>query len=84
MRAIDREAYARQRFQRGAQRQIPNLHLRRLLPASVELPNGDSVGVVEPWRHPDEGGEITPEMAAMQARAEEVFLAVLVPGIRVE
>src|SRR5262245_12734257 len=43
--------------------------------ASVELPNGDSVGVVEPWRHPDEGGEITPEMAAMQAKAEEVFLA---------
>ena len=30
--------------------------------ASVELPNGDCVGVVEPWRHPDEGGEITPEM----------------------
>jgi hypothetical protein len=45
--------------------------------ASVELPNGDSVGVVEPWRHPDEGGEITPEMAAMQAKAEEVFLAIL-------
>ena len=33
--------------------------------------------MVEPWRHPDEGGEITPEMAAMQARAEEVFLAIL-------
>jgi hypothetical protein len=33
--------------------------------------------VVEPWRHPDEGGEITPEMAAMQARAEEMFLAIL-------
>jgi hypothetical protein len=32
-RAIDREACARQRFQRGAQRQIPNLHLRRPLPA---------------------------------------------------
>ena len=38
--------------------------------ASVELANGDCVGVVEPWRHPDEGGEITPEMAAMQAKAE--------------
>jgi hypothetical protein len=45
--------------------------------ASVELANGDCVGVVEPWRHPDEGGEITPEMAAMQARAEGVFLAIL-------
>ena len=45
--------------------------------ASVELPNGDSVGVVEPWRHPDEGGEITPEMVAAQARAEEVFLTIL-------
>jgi AAA domain/Bifunctional DNA primase/polymerase, N-terminal len=45
--------------------------------ASVELANGDYVGVVEPWRHPDEGGEITPEMAAMQAKAEEVFLAIL-------
>jgi hypothetical protein len=45
--------------------------------ASVELPNGDSVGVVEPWRHPDEGGEITPEMAALQARAEEIFMTIL-------
>ena len=45
--------------------------------ATVELPNGDCVGVVEPWRHPDEGGEITPEIAAMQAKAEEVFLAIL-------
>jgi hypothetical protein len=45
--------------------------------ASVELANGDCVGVVEPWRHPDDGGEITPEMAAMQATAEEVFLAIL-------
>jgi AAA domain/Bifunctional DNA primase/polymerase, N-terminal len=45
--------------------------------ASVELPNGDNVGVVEPWKHPDEGGEITPEMVAAQARAEEVFLAIL-------
>ena len=45
--------------------------------ASVELPNGDSVGVVEPWRHPDEGGEITPEMVAAPARAEEVFLTIL-------
>jgi hypothetical protein len=41
--------------------------------ASVELANGDCVGVVEPWRHPDEGGEITPEMAALQARADDVF-----------
>ena len=39
--------------------------------------NGDCVGVVEPWRHPDEGGEITPEMAALQARADDVFLATL-------
>ena len=45
--------------------------------ASVELANGDCVGVVEPWRHPDEGGEITPEMAAMQTKANEVFLAIL-------
>jgi hypothetical protein len=46
--------------------------------ASVELANGDCVGVVEPWRHPDEGGEITPEMAAAQAKAEAVFMAILV------
>ena len=45
--------------------------------ASVELANGDCVGVVEPWRHPDEGGEITPEMAALQAKADDVFLATL-------
>jgi RecA-family ATPase len=45
--------------------------------ASVELLNGDCVGVVEPWRHPDEGGEITAEMAALQAKADDVFLATL-------
>jgi hypothetical protein len=45
--------------------------------ASVELTNGDCVGVVEPWRHPDEGGEITPEMAAMRTKADGVFLAIL-------
>jgi hypothetical protein len=33
--------------------------------------------VVEPWRHPDEGGEITPEMVALQAKAEEVFLTIV-------
>jgi hypothetical protein len=50
--------------------------------ASVELPNGDCVGVVEPWRHPDEGGEITPEMAAMKARSKEVFIAILTASMR--
>ena len=45
--------------------------------ASVELANGDCVGVVEPWRHPDEGGEITREMAERQARTEEMFMAIL-------
>ena len=43
----------------------------------MELANGDCVGVVEPWRHPDEGGEITREMAERQARTEELFMAIL-------
>src|SRR5262249_58922763 len=45
--------------------------------ASVTLANGDNVGVVEPWRHPDETGEITPEMAAARAKAEALFLELL-------
>ena len=34
-------------------------------------------GVVEPWKHPEETGEITPEMAAANQKAESVFLLLL-------
>lgn len=44
--------------------------------ANVELPNGDEVGVVEPWDYPGQG-ERTPEMAAADQRAEQVFLLLL-------
>ena len=40
---------------------------------SVMIPNGDNVGVVEPWSHPDEGGGPTPEMIAARQKAESVF-----------
>jgi hypothetical protein len=44
---------------------------------SVMIPNGDNVGVVEPWSHPDEGGGPTPEMIAARQKAESVFLVIL-------
>jgi hypothetical protein len=43
---------------------------------SVELPNTDNVGVVEPWDFPGQG-TATPEKAAADQRAEQVFLALL-------
>jgi RecA-family ATPase len=43
---------------------------------SVELPNGDDVGVVAPWNYPGQG-EQTPERAAADQKADEVFLHLL-------
>jgi hypothetical protein len=43
---------------------------------SVELPNGDDVGVVAPWNFPGQG-EQTPEKAAADQKAEHVFLQLL-------
>ena len=43
---------------------------------SVELPNGDDVGVVAPWNFPGQG-EQTPEKAAADQKAERVFLQLL-------
>jgi hypothetical protein len=43
---------------------------------SVELPNGDDVGVVAPWNFPGQG-EHTPEKAAADQKAEHVFLQLL-------
>jgi hypothetical protein len=45
---------------------------------SVTIANGDNVGVVEPWSHPDEGGGPTPEMVAVSQKAEGLFLVILV------
>ena len=43
---------------------------------SVELANGDDVGVVAPWHFPGQG-ENTPEKAAADQKAEHVFLQLL-------
>jgi RecA-family ATPase len=43
---------------------------------NVDLPNTDSVGVVEPWDFPGQG-TATPEKAAADQRAEKVFLQLL-------
>jgi RecA-family ATPase len=43
---------------------------------SVELPNGDDVGVVAPWNFPGQG-EHTAEKAAADQKAEHVFLQLL-------
>jgi RecA-family ATPase len=43
---------------------------------SVELANGDDVGVVAPWNFPGQG-EQTPEKAAADQKAEHVFLQLL-------
>jgi RecA-family ATPase len=43
---------------------------------SVELPNGDDVGVVAPWNFPGQG-EQTPEKAAADQKAEQLFLQLL-------
>ena len=43
---------------------------------SVELLNGDDVGVVAPWNFPGQG-EQTPEKAAADHKAEHVFLQLL-------
>jgi hypothetical protein len=43
---------------------------------SVELANGDNIGVVEPWNDPGSGSE-NPEIAARQKAAEELFLVLL-------
>jgi hypothetical protein len=43
---------------------------------SVELANGDNIGVVEPWNAPGTGAE-NPEIAARQKACEELFLVFL-------
>jgi RecA-family ATPase len=43
---------------------------------SIELANGDDVGVVTPWNFPGQG-EHTPEKAAADLKAEQVFLQLL-------
>jgi hypothetical protein len=43
---------------------------------NVDLPNGDEVGVVEPWEFPGQGAQ-TPEKAAAEHKAEQLFLRLL-------
>jgi RecA-family ATPase len=43
---------------------------------SVELPNGDDVGVVTPWEFPGQG-ITTPEKVAAEHKAEGIFLTLL-------
>jgi RecA-family ATPase len=43
---------------------------------NVDLPNGDEVGVVVPWEFPGQGAS-TPEKAAAERKAEDMFLRLL-------
>ena len=40
---------------------------------NVEIANGDAVGVVAPWEFPGQG-QLTPERASADRKADEVFL----------
>jgi RecA-family ATPase len=44
---------------------------------SVDLPNGDGVGVVTPWLFPGQDGKPSPERLEAERKAEYVFLEVL-------
>jgi RecA-family ATPase len=44
---------------------------------NVTLPNGDEVGVMEPWQHPAGAGPDSPERRAMENQADEMFLMLL-------
>jgi RecA-family ATPase len=44
---------------------------------NVDLPNGDEVGVVVPWEFPGQGSAPSPEKAAAEHKAEEMFLRLL-------
>jgi len=44
---------------------------------NVDLPNGDSVGVVVPWLFPGQDGRQSPEKAEADQRAKHVFLEAL-------
>src|SRR5262249_19550037 len=45
--------------------------------ANITLPNGDEVGVMEPWQYPDSAGPPSPERAAAEKAAEDLFLTLL-------
>jgi hypothetical protein len=44
---------------------------------NVDLPNGDGVGVVTPWRFPGQDGTPSPERLEAERKAEHVFLEIL-------
>jgi hypothetical protein len=44
---------------------------------NVSLPNGDEVGVVEPWVYPGAPGPDTPARAAAEAQADNLFMVLL-------
>jgi hypothetical protein len=44
---------------------------------SIELANGDNIGVVEPWNAPNSSAEDNPEVAQRQKVVEELFLVFL-------
>jgi hypothetical protein len=45
--------------------------------ANVSLPNGDEVGVVEPWSYPGASGPDSPARAAAEAQADTLFMVLL-------
>jgi hypothetical protein len=71
---VDRRLYFR--VDRGKANMAPPTAARWHKFESIELPNGDSVGVVTAWQHPDQGGAAEVLEAAGRA-ADHVFLALL-------
>jgi hypothetical protein len=45
--------------------------------ASVDLPNGDEVGVVEPWNHPGPGGPRSEETVEAERRVDALYMLIL-------
>ena len=72
---VDRRLYFR--IDRGKANMAPPGAARWYKFESIDLPNGDSVGVATSWQHPGQGGAASMTEAAARA-AEHTFLALLV------
>jgi RecA-family ATPase len=78
VRLDDVERRLRFRIDNGKANMAPPTAARWHKFVSVELPNGDNVGVVEAWQFPGQGGAPSAEMAEAERTAESVFMALLV------
>jgi hypothetical protein len=65
------------RVDRGKGNMAPPSRATWIHLANVDLPNGDEVGVVEPWDHPGRGNSHTDAGTALERKAEDVYLLLL-------